>query len=283
MQDNKLKIWIENGLNNKANVEVLFIKYDGILNIKKPINSKFDCIDTNMMNNDDDDDDSKFRNYIITTNQIYNFEKLFYNSIKDGFIFIEDKESIKKFIYAIETKDISICNEIKFSLVKPVSLRIIHKYSREDIEIFIKNRESILKAMNYKYVKFDEEDLEYFLEVYYKRNILIAAFIQKLYRLVNLDFIKRKKNIGSLLSEILSTSSKTHTPKQIGVVFIGKKPTNIKAYNLNINQVELNIKNKIATNLFKFTFNELDIATIAKITELSIKRVENIYKKIFLK
>ena len=44
MQDNKLKIWIENGLNNKANVEVLFIKYDGILNIKKPINSKFDYI-----------------------------------------------------------------------------------------------------------------------------------------------------------------------------------------------------------------------------------------------
>ena len=26
---------------------------------------------------------------------------------------------------------------------------------------FIKNRESILKAMNYKYVKFDEEDLKY--------------------------------------------------------------------------------------------------------------------------
>lgn len=280
MQDNKLKIWIENGLNRVNNNEVVFIKYEGILNIKKPFNSKFDCIDTNIMNNDFG---LKFRNSIITINKISIFEKLFYNNIKDGFIFIEDEESIKKFIYAIETKDISICNEIKCSLVEPVSLEIILKYSREDIKIFIKDRESILQAMNYKYVKFDEEDLEYFLEVYYKRNILIAAFIQKLYRLVNLDFISSSKNIGSLLSEILSTSSKTHTPKQIGVVFIGKKPTNIKAYNLNINQVELNIKNKIATNLFKFTFNELDIATIAKITELSIKRVENIYKKIFLK
>ena len=46
-----------------------------------------------MMNNDDDD--SKFRNYIITINKISIFEKLFYNSIKDGFIFIEDEESIK--------------------------------------------------------------------------------------------------------------------------------------------------------------------------------------------
>ena len=280
MQDNKLKIWIENCLNNALNIEVVFIKYEGILNIKKPFNSKFYCIDTNMINKDYD---SKFINSIITTNQIYNFEKLFYNNIKDGFIFIEDEESIKKFIYAIETKDISICNEIKFSLVKPVSLGIIHKYSREDIEIFIKNRESILKAMNYKYVKFDEEDLEYFLEVYYKRNILIAAFIQKLYRLVNLDFISSSKNIGSLLSEILSTSSKTHTPKQIGVVFIGKKPTNIKAYNLNINEVELNTKTKIATNLLKLNLKELDIKQISKNTDLSINQVEKIYKKIFIK
>src|SRR5574344_1402600 len=162
MQDNKLKIWIENGLNKVDNIEVVFIKYEGILNITKPFNSKFDCINTNMMNNDFG---IKFRNSIITTNQIYRFEKLFYNNIKDGFIFIENEESIKKFIYAIEKREPSICNEIKCSLVKPVSLEIILKYSREDIEIFIKNRESILKAMNYKYVKVDEEDLEYFLEV----------------------------------------------------------------------------------------------------------------------
>ena len=280
MQDNKLKIWIENGLNNTLNIEVVFIKYEGILNIKKPFNSKFDFIDTNILQ---EDFGIKFRNSIITTNKIYKFEKLFYNSISDGFIFIEDEESIKKFIYAIETKDISICNEIKCSLVEPVSLEIILKYSREDIKIFIKDRESILQAMNYKYVKFDEEDLEYFLEVYYERKILIASFIQKLYRLVKLDFISSSKKIGSLLSEILSTSSKTHTPKQIGVVFIGKKPTNIKAYNLNINEVELNTKTKIATNLLKLNLKELDIKQISKITDLSINQVEKIYKKIFIK
>ena len=280
MQDNKLKIWIENGLNNTLNIEVVFIKYEGILNIKKPFNSKFDFIDTNILQ---EDFGIKFRNSIITTNKIYKFEKLFYNSISDGFIFIENEESIKKFIYAIETKDISICNEIKCSLVEPVSLEIILKYSREDIKIFIKDRESILQAMNYKYVKFDEEDLEYFLEVYYERKILIASFIQKLYRLVKLDFISSSKKIGSLLSEILSTSSKTHTPKQIGVVFIGKKPTNIKAYNLNINEVELNTKIKIATNLLKLNLKELDIKQISKITDLSINQVEKIYKKIFIK
>ena len=280
MQDNKLKIWIENCLNNELNIEVVFIKYEGILNIKKPFNSKFYCIDTNMINNDCD---SKFINSIITTNQIYNFEKLFYNNIKDGFIFIEDKESIKKFIYAIETKDISICNEIKFSLIKPVSLRIILKYSREDIEIFIKNRESILKAMNYKYVKFDEEDLEYFLEVYYKRKILIASFIQKLYRLVNLNFLISEKQIGKILCNILNTSSKTVTPKYIGILGGTKKTSNTRVYDLNFNQTEFDTKIKIATNLLKLNLKELDIKQISKNTELLINQVEKIYKKIFIK
>lgn len=280
MQDNKLKIWIENCLNNELNIEVVFIKYEGILNIKKPFNSKFYCIDTNMINNDCD---SKFINSIITTNQIYNFEKLFYNNIKDGFIFIEDKESIKKFIYAIETKDISICNEIKFSLVKPVSLGIIHKYSREDIEIFIKNRESILKAMNYKYVKFDEEDLEYFLEVYYKRKILIASFIQKLYRLVNLNFLISEKRIGKILCNILNTSSKTVTPKYIGIRGGTKKTSNTRVYDLNFNQTEFDTKIKIATNLLKLNLKELDIKQISKNTELLINQVEKIYEKIFIK
>lgn len=280
MQDNKLKIWIENCLNNELNIEVVFIKYEGILNIKKPFNSKFYCIDTNMINNDCD---SKFINSIITTNQIYNFEKLFYNNIKDGFIFIEDKESIKKFIYAIETKDISICNEIKFSLVKPVSLGIIHKYSRGDIEIFIKNRESILKAMNYKYVKFDEEDLEYFLEVYDERKILIASFIQKLYMLVNLNFLISEKKIGKILCNILNTSSKTVTPKYIGILGGTKKTSNTRVYDLNFNQTEFDTKIKIATNLLKLNLKELDIKQISKNTELSINQVEKIYKKIFIK
>ena len=280
MQDNKLKIWIENCLNNELNIEVVFIKYEGILNIKKHFNSKFYCIDTNMINNDCD---SKFINSIITTNQIYNFEKLFYNNIKDGFIFIEDKESIKKFIYAIETKDISICNEIKFSLIKPVSLRIILKYSREDIEIFIKNRESILKAMNYKYVKFDEEDLEYFLEVYYKRKILIASFIQKLFRLVNVNFSISEKKIGKILSNILNISSKTVTPKYIGILGGTKKTSNTRVYDLNINQTELDTKIKIATNLLKLNLKELDIKQISKNTGLLINQVEKIYKKIFIK
>ncbi|MCT7487271.1 hypothetical protein N5T98_11995 [Aliarcobacter cryaerophilus] len=280
MQDNKLKIWIENGLNKVDNIEVVFIKYEGILNITKPFNSKFDCINTNMMNNDFG---IKFRNSIITTNQIYRFEKLFYNNIKDGFIFIENEESIKKFIYAIEKREPSICNQISFEVVETFDLEKLLGFNESHMKNFIETREKILQAINDKYTKFDESELKYYLEVYYKRNILIASFIQKLYRLAMLDFISSAKKIGGILSYILSTSSKTHTPKQIGVVFIGKKPTNIKAYNLNINEVELNTKTKIATNLLKLNLKELDIKQISKITDLSINQVEKIYKKIFIK
>lgn len=148
---------------------------------------------------------------------------------------------------------------------------------------FIENREKILQAINDKYTKFDESELKYYLEVYYKRNILIASFIQKLYRLAMLDFISSAKKIGGILSYILSTSSKTLTPKEIGILLTGKKPTNVKAYNLNINELEQNIKIKIATNLFKLNFKDLDITKISKITELPIKSVEKIYKKMFLR
>lgn len=280
MQDNKLKIWIENGLNNAPNVEVVFIKYEGILNINKPNYSKFDWIDTNRVNSDCS---SKFINSIITINQISKLQKLFYNSIKDGFIFIEDEDSIKKLIFAIETKDTSICNEIKYCLVKPISLEKILKYSREDLRIFIDVRESILKSINDKYIKFNKEDLEYFLEVYYKRNILIAAFIQKFYRLTNVDFISSDKRIGKILRNILNTSSKVVSIKYVGLGRDTYRVRNIRIYDLNINKIEQDIKIKITTNLLKLNLKELDIKKISKNTDLSINQVEKIYKKIFIK
>jgi type I restriction-modification system DNA methylase subunit len=131
--------------------------------------------------------------------------------------------------------------------------------------------------------KFDEEDLEYFLEVYYKRKILIASFIQKLYRLVNLNFLISEKKIGKILCNILNTSSKTVTPKYIGIRGGTKKNSNTRVYDLNFNQTELDTKIKIATNLLELNLKELDIKQISKITDLLINQVEKIYKKIFIK
>ena len=122
-----------------------------------------------------------------------------------------------------------------------------------------------------------------FLEVYYKRKILIASFIQKLFRLVNVNFSISEKKIGKILSNILNISSKTVTPKYIGILGGTKKISNTRVYDLNFNQTEFDTKIKIATNLLELNLKELDIKQISKITDLSINQVEEIYKKIFIK
>ncbi|QKF78238.1 hypothetical protein [Arcobacter defluvii] len=281
MKDNKIQNWLENAFNARDNEETIFIRDLSIYYVNKPLYSKIDFI---KLNYKDTDYSVKFKNSIIPiTNNIDAFPNLIKKSIKDGFIFIEDEDSIKKLIFAIETKNITICNEIKYSLVKPINLEKILKYSRENLRKFIDDRENILKSINDKYIKFNKEDLEYFLEVYYKRNILIAAFIQKLYRLVNVNFLVSEKKIGEILSNILNISSKTVTLKYIGVIGGTKKNGNIRVYDLNFNQTELNIKIKIATNLLKLNLKELDIKKISKNTDLSINQIEKIYKKIFIK
>ncbi|MGJ0494737.1 hypothetical protein [Aliarcobacter cryaerophilus] len=280
MVNNKLELWVNNANNGINNDHVIFIKNINFLSINPHWNTMIDVINTNILQIDFG---IKFRNSIITTNKIYKFEKLFFHSIKNGFIFIEDDNNSKILINAIEKRDPSICNQIRFEVVETFDLEKLLGFNESHMKNFIETREKILQAINDKYTKFDESELKYYLEVYYKRNILIASFIQKLYRLAMLDFISSAKKIGGILSYILSTSSKTLTPKEIGILLTGKKPTNVKAYNLNINELEQNIKIKIATNLFKLNFKDFDITKISKITELPIKSVEKIYKKMFLR
>lgn len=281
MEDNKIKNWLENAFNARDNEETIFIRDLNIYSLNKPLYSKLDFINLSIKNTDYS---IKFKNSIIPiTNNMDNFQNLIKKNIKDGFIFIEDENSKKNLIRAINTKDISICDEIKYSLVRPISLEKILKYSKDELRIFINDTENILKAINSEYIKFHEEDLEYFLEVYYKRNILIAAFIQKLYRLVNIDFISSEKKIGGILSYILSTSSKTVTPKYIKILGGTKKISNLRIYDLNINQIEQDTKIKIATNLLKLNLKELDIKQISENTGLSINKVEKIYKQLYIK
>ena len=280
MVNNKLELWVNNANNGINNDHVIFIKNIDFLSINPHWNTMINVINTNILQKDFG---IKFRNSIITTNKICKFEKLFYNSIINGFIFIEDDNNSKILINAIEKREPSICNQIRFEVVETFDLEKLLGFNEPNMKNFIENREKILQAINDKYTKFDESELKYYLEVYYKRNILIASFIQKLYRLAMLDFISSAKKIGGILSYILSTSSKTLTPKEIGILLTGKKPTNVKAYNLNINELEQNIKIKIATNLFKLNFKDFDITKISKITELPIKSVEKIYKKMFLR
>jgi len=281
--ENKLKIWLENAFNRKANSNVVFVNNSNrLLEIENCFRANIEIIDTIIIQNDKTIN-SNTRNYIVTTFGFSCLKNIFNSAIKNGFIFIKDDENINQFIYAIENRNPDICNQISFKLVEPVNLEELLHYEQKELYDFIKGREDILQAINNKYIKLDEEYLRCYLAVYYEKKILIASFIQKLYRLANLDFISSDKKIGGILSKMLLTSSKTFTPKQIGINCNTKKITNIKAYDLNINEVEQNVKIDIATELIKLDLKELDITKISKITKLPIKIVENIFKKICLK
>ena len=144
-------------------------------------------------------------------------------------------------------------------------------------------KSNILKAINEQYIRLDYEDLLYFLEVYYGKKILIASFAQRLFRLATLDFITGEKRIGTSLRKILNTSSKVVTPKYIGIIGGTKKISNTRVYDLNVNQREREIRTDIAKKLLAFNLKELNVKTIAKVTDLPLKIVEKLYQMAYLK
>lgn len=114
------------------------------------------------------------------------------------------------------------------------------------------------------------------LDVYFSKNILIASFAQRLFRLATLDFISSEKRVGGYLSEALNTSSKVVRETHLGIFKNPRKISNIRVYDLNVNQVEENIKIRIAKELLALNLKELDVKRITKITDLPLKTVENL-------
>lgn len=155
--------------------------------------------------------------------------------------------------------------------------------NKSDFQRFIVDRENILKTIDEQYIKLEYEDLLYFLEVYYSKKILIASFAQKLFRLATLNFVISEKKVGGSLSEILNTSSKVVTPKYIGIIGGTKKISNIRVYDLNVNHREREIRTDIAKKLLAFNLKELDVKTMAKVTDLPLKIVEKLYQMAYLR
>lgn len=280
MNDNKIEEWIKNAFENKVNTQPIFIKDYGFDNINKPFDVKINFINLKYLNNDFI---PKSNNPIIVVNNTFNFQNSIKEHISKGFIFIHDKQSVENLIFAIATKDIYKIKEVQYIVVEPIKLETLLNLNKSELQKFIMDMENILKAINEQYVKLDHEDLIYFLEVYYTKNILIASFIQRLYRLAKLDFITSEKRIGTSLHEILNTSSKPVSPKYIGIIGGTKKISNTRVYDLNVNQRERDIRTDIAKELFSLNLKELNVKTIAKVTDLPLKIVEKFYQMAYLK
>lgn len=280
MNDNKIEEWIKNAFENKVNTQPIFIKDYGFDNINKPFDVKINFINLKYLNNDFI---PKSNNPIIVVNNTFNFQNSIKEHISKGFIVILDKQSIENLIFGIATKDIYKIKEVQSIVIEPINLETLLSFNKSDFQRFIVDRENIIKAINEQYIRLDYEDLLYFLEVYYGKKILIASFAQRLFRLATLDFITGEKRIGTSLRKILNTSSKVVTPKYIGIIGGTKKISNTRVYDLNVNQREREIRTDIAKKLLAFNLKELNVKTIAKVTDLPLKIVEKLYQMAYLK
>ena len=280
MNDNKIVEWIKNAFENKVNTQPIFIKDYGFDNINKPFDIKINFINLKYLNNDFI---PKSNNPIIVINNTFNFQNSIKEHISKGFIVILDKQSIENLIFGIATKDIYKIKEVQSIVIEPIKLETLLNLNKSDFQRFIVDRENILKTIDEQYIKLEYEDLLYFLEVYYSKKILIASFAQKLFRLATLNFVISEKKVGGSLSEILNTSSKVVTPKYIGIIGGTKKISNIRVYDLNVNHREREIRTDIAKKLLAFNLKELDVKTMAKVTDLPLKIVEKLYQMAYLR
>ena len=280
MNDNKIEEWIKNAFENKVNTQPIFIKDYDVDNINKPFGVKINFINLKYLNNDFI---PKSNNPIILVNNTLNFQNSIKEHISKGFIFIHDKQSVENLILAITTKDINKLNEVQSIVIEPIKLETLLNLNKSELQKFIVDMENILKAINEQYIKLNHEDLLYFLEVYYSKKILIASFAQKLFRLATLNFVISEIKVGGSLSEILNSSSKVVTPKYIGIIGGTKKISNIRVYDLNVNHREREIRTDIAKKLLAFNLKELDVKTMAKVTDLPLKIVEKLYQMAYLR
>lgn len=280
MNDNKIEEWVKNAFENKVNNQPIFIQDYGFDNINKPFDVKINFINLRYSNKDFI---PKSNNPIIVVNNTFNFQNSIKEHILKGFIFIHDKQSVENLIFGIATKDIYKIKEVQYIVIEPINLETLLSFNKSELQKFIMDMENIIKTINEQYIKLEYEDLIYFLEVYYTKNILIASFVQRLYRLAKLDFINSEKKVGGSLSEILNTSSKPVSPKYIGIIGGTKKISNTRVYDLNVNQNERDIRIEIAKKLFTLNLKELNVKTIAKVTELPLKIVEKLYQMVYLR
>lgn len=159
MNDNKLKEWIQNCFEGKVNRASIFIKDYGINNIDLPKDTNINLANLKFL---DIDVISKSINQIIIIGNSLKFQNSIRKHTKDGFIFIEDKESIENLMYIIFEKNIDKIDNIKYTVVDPINLGTLLTIDNNDFQRFIVEREYILKTINEQHINLNHEDLVYF-------------------------------------------------------------------------------------------------------------------------
>lgn len=272
MLNNELKIWIERVLNNKINTERIYIFNNSNINTNLnhgniryvPYFNIDRLISTNKINS------------IVDTTNYSDNENILKNNL-DGNFFLIENNNINILFEILQTNNLRRIDEIKFIYVEKIDFETVLKYKREKLKNFIEYRESIFKKLFKIYSSYSYEDLEYYLNFYFDKKILVAGFGRRLYRLCSLNFNISRDKIGTKIGEITGIKSKT-----VPLIIFNKRK-NVRVYNLNYKEEDYKMKIAIVEKLILLDSKELNVKKIADLIQLPLKKVEQIYSRTFLK
>jgi hypothetical protein len=291
--NSELKLWFDNLKNRKQNNKILF----------------FDDVSRNEFIN--------IKNKYYNNSKIQGFLKIFFLDKLSGQLriiegssivylkvdnhFLPDTFFIKDIIYIKSNKElinllediiVNISNKInlenfEYSYIGKINIESIIE-NKEELLDKIRERTELLKSImgeEFVFNKIENTQSGYqdtklieYINILKNKNILIASLGHYLYKIFTLDFHSTTTKVGLNISKDLNSKSKTFTYQFL----TGKKTNNhnLKAYDLNINQIELDTKIRIAKNLLTLKEGKFDNKTIAKITELSENEVFKLFMKI---
>ncbi|PUE65384.1 hypothetical protein [Arcobacter lacus] len=287
MKENKIEKWINDGNENKA-YPLLILKVndediENIFNSIKKLNNrkrhffvnKIDCMQQ-------ENKFSLINQILIVKKNPYIFINEIQEQIKRGCIYIEDNDSINNFIYSLESNNIDLCKDIKYESIEKIDFLTILQDKTNLIKFFF-DRVEILEKIDIHILDKQTDYYRLVLEHYLKKNIISANLIHKLYQITNLDFESSARAIGDRISLICGVRSKSIHIINISISLrLYVKNNNIKVYDLNFNQIEYDIKLKIAKELIKFASKNLTVERISKIVELPFKDIDKLYTQVHL-
>lgn len=286
MKNEELNTWLENTAKVFSNKEVVFVEgnYQEFKDSLKSMQDSVTIINLREL--------KKTKNIPSGINQIiiledYSQEPIPIDNMKStisrGIIYIEDVNSIYKFMNLINNKSLDTTNEVKYELIQKVDFVSLFKKNNLDIKRFIFDRLDLLKKINCNFEHMNIDSLIICLDNYFKNKILFASFAQLLYRLANLDFESSERSIGGNIRRTLGIKSKIINRKNLVSLKVEQLEKNFRVYDLKENTFVMDTKVDIAKKLVKLNLKGLDVIKVAEITELPLKKVEKMYREAFIK
>lgn len=291
MEENKLVRWFENYFENKPNEEYLHLQeYHLDYNINSNINEmRILFKNATIINLENFREHHARKNYIL-----YNFINNYSESgkissatwLRKNNIQIICVEYNKDLLNAIKSGNINEIRKLKYNFIEKIDFHNILQI--EDIKSFLEKRNCEVSSLLEKDFLELDKLFNTEIELFKKHKILTANLANKIYKLCQLDFFGTTTDIGNKIKKNLNSKSKSITSKELreyldSINTIDKLSIAIKqtrVYDLNINQIELDTKIKIAKNLLFLKKEKLDYKTIAKVTELPEKDVLKLIRKI---